>query len=142
MNNNPQDKYDKISTLLAKVVLYSQLCSERAENGGQPGELEKLLGEGNSKIIKDNIQNTAIRLAKDPVFQNLFLEKAGGMEGKVLCPNTTKFEKMAASGGCDRFRLEYMQKLKDMANEKEQQAVSNEMQMANQKQQDAPKAMV
>lgn len=42
----------------------------------------------------------------------------------------------------DRFRMEYMQKLQEMANQKDQQAPANELEMESQKQQEMQKAPV
>jgi hypothetical protein len=70
---DPTEQYDKISALVAKVVLYSQLCSERAANGGEPGETEKLLRAGSS--VRENIEQTTQQLAKSPVFKNIVLKK-------------------------------------------------------------------
>ena len=130
VNNNVKDRYDKLSTLFAKTMLYFQLCSDRKENDGQPGEVEKHLGTGDA--IQENIENTAQLLAQAPVFKNFFLEKLGSEESKMLCPNLQKFENMIASGGCDRFRMEYLQRLKDMDNEKEQQAPSHKKELEKQ----------
>ena len=44
----------------------------------------------------------------------------------------TKFETMVASGGCERFRQEYMQKLKERANQKETQAPARETELEKQ----------
>jgi hypothetical protein len=52
-DNAPPERYEKVAPLFAKVVLYSQLSAERTANGGNPGEMEKTLG--NSNIIKENI---------------------------------------------------------------------------------------
>lgn len=131
------EKYATISIPLAKMMLYSQLCSDRAANNGEPGTLEKMLGAGN---IEDTIQNTAIQLAGNPVIQDLFLEKAGVQINKETYPDALKFERMMASGGVDRFRMECMQKLQEAASQKEQQAPANELEMKNQKQQDVEKA--
>lgn len=130
VSNNAKDRYDKVSTLFTKTMLYFQLCSDREENGGQPGEVEKHLGTGDA--IQENIENTAQLLAQAPVFKNFFLEKLGSEESKMLCPNLKKFENMIVNGGCDRFRMEYLQRLKDMDNEKEQQAPSHEKKLEKQ----------
>ena len=49
-----EDGYEKMALPFAKVVLYTQLCSERAANDGQPGELEQALGTGGN--IRENIE--------------------------------------------------------------------------------------
>ena len=92
--------------------------------------MEKHLGTGDA--IQENIENTAQLLAQAPVFKNFFLEKLGSEESKMICPNLKKFENMIANGGCDRFRMEYLQRLKDMDNEKEQQAPSHEKKLEKQ----------
>ena len=136
-NNAPAERYEKVAPLFAKVVLYSQLSAERTANGGKPGETEKTLG--NSNIIKENIQNTSALLAKNPVFQTLFLEKTGVAVNNSLYPDSANFEAMIGSGGCERFCREYLQKLKDMPNRKEQQAPSAEKALENRKQAETPK---
>ena len=122
----------------AKVVLYTQLCSERSANGGQPGELEQALGTGSN--IRENIEKTAQGLAKDPVFMNLVLKKIGNeINGKIL-PNRSKFERMIISGGYNGFWLEYKQNLKELGNQNEQQADKAQLENQNQKQQEMQKA--
>ena len=137
-NNSSQERYGKIAPLFARVILYSQLCSDRAANSGQPGEIEKMMGLGGYKTAVESINNTAVQMAKDPVFKDLFLTKAGSMVNKERCPDVEEFERMVGTGGIDRFRVEYMQKLRKLANQKEQQATVNELEKENQKQQDAP----
>lgn len=129
-NARPQEGYDKMSPLFAKLVLYSQLCSERAVNNGQPGETEKMLLAGNS--VKENIQNAAAMMAQNPVFRNLVLEKMGTVVSTVLCPSIAHFETLMISGGCERFRLEFMQKLQNMPLQKEQQAATVTKEIENQ----------
>jgi hypothetical protein len=136
-DNAPAERYEKVAPLFAKVVLYSQLSAERTANGGKPGEMEKTLG--NSNTIKENIQNTSALLAKNPVFQTLFLEKTGVAVNNTLYPDSANFEAMIGSGGCERFCREYLQKLKDMPNRKEQQAPSAEKALENRKQAKTPK---
>lgn len=136
-DNAPAERYEKVAPLFAKVVLYSQLSAERTANGGNPGETEKTLG--NSNTIKENIQNTSALLAKNPVFQTLFLEKTGVAVNSTLYPDSANFEAMIGSGGCERFCREYLQKLKDMPNRKEQQAPSAEKALENRKQAKTPK---
>ena len=133
-----QKSYGKIAPLFARVVLYDQLCSDRTANGGQPGEIEKMMGLGGYKTAVESINNTAVRMAGDPVFKELFLEKAGSMLNDERCPDVAKFERMIVGGGIERFRAEYMQKLQKLASQKEQQAPVNELEKENQKQQDAP----
>lgn len=133
-----EDGYEKMALPFAKVVLYTQLCSERAANDGQPGELEQALGTGSN--IRKNIEKTAKTLAKDQVFKNLVLKKIGeDTNGKIL-PNRSKFERMIISGGYNGFWLEYKQNLKELGNQSEQPAPSNKKQKENQKQQDMQKA--
>ena len=121
-----------MAPLFAKLVLYTQVCSERSANGGQPGELEQALGT--SSNIQKHIEKTAQSLAKDPVFKNLVLKKIGeDINGKIL-PNRGKFEKMIISGGYNGFWLEYKMNLKGLDNQNEQQAHSNDVQLKNQKQ--------
>jgi hypothetical protein len=133
-----EDTYEKMALPFAKVVLYTQLCSERDANGGQPGELEQALGTGSN--IQENIEKTAQTLANDQIFQNLVLKKIGeDTNGKIL-PNRGKFERMIISGGYNGFWLEYKQNLKELGNQKEQQAPANELEMENQKQQEMQKA--
>jgi hypothetical protein len=79
-------------------------------------------------------------MAADPILKNLFLEKVGVLTGKEIYPNSVIFEQTMADGGVDRFRMEYMQRLQEMANQKEQQAPANELEMENQKQQDMQNA--
>lgn len=122
------------------MMLYSQLCSDRAANNGEPGEIEKLLGMGDAKTLAESIHNTAVKMAADPILKNLFLEKAGVQINKGTYPDALKFERMMASGGVERFRMECMQKLQEAASQKEQQAPANELEMKNQKQQDVQKA--
>ena len=97
---------------------------------------------GDAKTIAESIHNTAVKMAEDPILKNLFQDKVGVLTGKEICPDPVKFEKIMADGGVDRFRMEYMQKLQEMANQKEQQAPDNELEMENQKQQEVPKAMM
>lgn len=139
---SPSKRYATIAIPLAKMVLYSQLCSDRAANNGEPGEIEKRLGMGDAKTIAESIHNTAVKMAEDPILKNLFQDKVGVLTGKEICPDPVKFEKIMADGGVDRFRMEYMQKLQEMANQKEQQAPDNELEMENQKQQEVQKAPI
>ena len=133
-----EDTYEKMALPFAKVVLYTQLCSERDANGGQPGELEQALGNGGN--IRENIENTAQNLANDKIFKNLVLKKIGeDTNGKIL-PNRGKFERMIISGGYNGLWLEYKQNLKELGNPKKQKAPSNEEQLENQKQQEMQKA--
>jgi hypothetical protein len=122
----------------AKVVLYTQLCSERDANGGQPGELEQALGTGSN--IQENIEKTAQTLANDQIFKNLVLKKIGEDNDGKIFPDRTKFERMIISGGYNGLWLEYKQNLKELGNQKEQQAPANELEMENQKQQEMQKA--
>ena len=138
-NISPAKRYDKVAPMFAKVVLYSQLCNERAANGGQPGKIEKQLGEGNTE---ENIQNAVEQMANNPVFKALFLEKTASKNITPAYPDNTKFETMMGNGGCERFLQEYMQKLQAVTNQKAPEAPANEMEMAQQKEQEAPKAMV
>ena len=132
-----EDGYEKMALPFAKVVLYTQLCSERAANDGQPGELEQALGTGGN--IQENIEKTAQTLAKDQIFKNLVLKKIGeSTNGKIL-PNRSKFERMIISGGYNGFWLEYKQNLKEMSNQSKQPASSNKKQKENQKQQSVQK---
>jgi FKBP-type peptidyl-prolyl cis-trans isomerase (trigger factor) len=126
----------------AKVVLYTQLCSERTANGGQPGELEQALGAGGN--IRENIEKTAQTLANDQIFKNLVLKKIGEENNGKILPNRSKFERMIISGGYNGFWLEYKQNLKEFGNQNEQQVRANEEQLENQnqKQQDAPKTLM
>jgi hypothetical protein len=133
-------RYATIAMPLAKMMLYSQLCSDRAANNGEPGEIEKILGMGDAKTIAESIHNTAAKMAADPILKNLFQDKVGVLIGKEICLDSVKFEEMIGSSGVDRFRMEYMQKLQEMANQKDQQAPTNELEMENQKQQDMQKA--
>jgi hypothetical protein len=123
----------------AKVVLYTQLCSERAANDGQPGELEQALGAGGN--IRENIEKTAQTLATDQVFEKLVLKKIGEKTNGKILPNRSKFERMIISGGYNGFWLEYKLNLKEMDNQKDQQGRANEVQQENQnqKQQDMQK---
>jgi hypothetical protein len=133
-------RYATIAMPLAKMMLYSQLCSDRAANNGEPGEIEKILGMGDAKTIAESIHNTAAKMAADPILKSLFQDKVGVLIGKEICLDSVNFEKMIGSSGVDRFRMEYMQKLQEMANQKDQQAPTNELEMENQKQQDMQKA--
>jgi hypothetical protein len=108
-------RYATIAMPLAKMMLYSQLCSDRAANNGEPGEIEKLLGMGDAKTIAESIHNTAVKMAEDPILENLFQDKVCVITEKEICPDSVKFEEMMADGGVDRFRMEYMQKLQEMA---------------------------
>ena len=130
-STNPPDIYDKISPLFAKLVLYSQLCSEREANNGQPGETEQMLRAG--KSIKENIQDAAAAMAKNPVFRNLVLEKMGTTINTIICPGIALFETLMGSGGCDRFRVEFIQKLQNMPQQKTQQAATVTKEIENQK---------
>jgi hypothetical protein len=134
------ERYATIAMPLAKMMLYSQLCSDRAANNGEPGEIEKILGMGDAKTIAESIHNTAAKMAADPILKNLFQDKVGVLIGKEICLDSVNFEKMIGSSGVDRFRMEYMQKLQEMTNQKDQQAPTNELEMENQKQQDMQKA--
>ena len=136
------DGYEKMALPFAKVVLYTQLCSERSANGGQPGELEQALGTGSN--IRENIEKTAQGLAKDPVFKNLVLKKIGNETNGKIFPNRSKFERMIISGGYNGFWLEYKLNLKEMDNQKDQQGRANEVQQENQnqKQQDMQKGLM
>ena len=109
---SPSKRYATIAIPLAKMVLYSQLCSDRAANNGEPGEIEKRLGMGDAKTIAESIHNTAVKMAEDPILKNLFQDKVGVLTGKEICPDPVKFEKIMADGGVDRFRMEYMQNCK------------------------------
>ena len=133
-----EDGYEKMALPFAKVVLYTQLCSERDANGGQPGELEQALGTGGN--IRENIEKTAQTLATDQVFENLVLEKIGEKTNGKILPNRSKFERMIISGGYNGFWLEYKQNLKEKGNQNEQPAPSNKKQKENQKQQSMQKA--
>lgn len=130
-STNPPDIYDKISPLFAKLVLYSQLCSEREANNGQPGATEKMLRAG--KSIKENIQDAAVLMAKSPVFRNLVLDKMGTTTSNILHPGISLFETLIGSGGCDRFRVEFMQKLQNMPQQNQQPAATNTNELENQK---------
>jgi hypothetical protein len=137
-----EDGYERMALPFAKVVLYTQLCSERAANSGQPGELEQALGTGSN--IQENIEKTAQTLANDQIFKNLVLKKIGeDTNGKIL-PNRGKFERMIISGGYNGFWVEYKQNLKEMGNRNEQQVLANEDQLENQsqKQQDMQKSLI
>lgn len=118
-----EDGYEKMALPFAKVVLYTQLCSERAANGGQPGELEQALGAGGN--IRENIEKTAQTLAKDQVFQDLVLKKIGEKNNGKILPNRSKFERMIISGGYNGFWLEYKQNVKEKGNQSKQPASSN-----------------
>ena len=137
LSTAPEKRYEEIAPLFTKVLLYAHLCSDRAANGGEPGEMEKLLATGNS--IRENIDSSTRQLATDPVFQELVLERIGGTEGAVPCPECAKFEKMILSGGCEPFWLENKQRLKNLENQKEQPAAAKENQPVQQKQLDIPK---
>ena len=137
LSTPPEKRYGEIAPLFTKVLLYAHLCSDRAANGGEPGEMEKLLATGNS--IRENIDSSTRQLATDPVFQELVLERIGGTEGAIPCPECAKFEKMILSGGCEPFWLEYKQRLKNLENQKEQPAAAKENQPVQQKQLDIPK---
>ena len=132
--------YERMAPLFARVVLYSQLCSEREANGGAPGDLEMLLGTGNT--VRENIDNTIQKLAKDPAFQNLVLKKMGNEDTPNRCPDRVKFEKMIISGGCGGFWLEYKQNLKYIGSQNDQPAAIGEVQMEIGKQQKAKKIMM
>ena len=133
-----EDGYEKMALPFAKVVLYTQLCSERDANGGQPGELEQALGTGGN--IRENIEKTAQTLATDQVFENLVLKKIGEKTNGKILPNRSKFERMIISGGYNGFWLEYKKNLKELGNQNEQPAPSNKKQKENQKQQSMQKA--
>ena len=131
------DGYEEMAPLFAKVVLYTQLCSDRSAKGGQTGELEQALGRGSH--IQENIEKTAQNLAKDPIFHNLVLKKMGEENNGIIIPNRNKFEKLIISGGYKGFWLEYKLNLKELGNQKEQPAPTNKTQMENQKQQNMQK---
>lgn len=133
-----EDGYEKMALPFAKVVLYTQLCSERAANDGQPGELEQALGTGSN--IQENIEKTAQTLAKDQIFKNLVLKKIGEKNNGKILPNRSKFERMIISGGYNGFWLEYKQNLKELGNQNEQQADKAQLENQNQKQQEMQKA--
>ena len=137
-----EDGYEKMALPFAKVVLYTQLCSERSANGGQPGELEQALGTGSN--LQENIEKTAQNLAKDPIFENLVFKKIGEENNGKILPNRSKFERMIISGGYNGFWLEYKQNLKELGNQNKQQASSNKVQLENQhqKQQDMQKSLM
>jgi hypothetical protein len=136
-----EDGYERMALPFAKVVLYTQLCNERAANSGQPGELEQALGTGSN--IQENIEKTAQTLATDQIFKNLVLKKIGDKTNGKILPNRTKFERMIISGGYNGLWLEYKQNLKQLGNQKEQPKASDEMQMENQqKQQEVSKVMM
>ena len=137
LSTAPEKRYEEIAPLFTKVLLYAHLCSDRAANGGEPGKMEKLLATDNS--IRENIDSSVRQLATDPVFQELVLERIGGTEGAIPCPECAKFEKMILSGGCEPFWLEYKQRLKDLESQKEQPAAAKENQPVQQKQLDIPK---
>ena len=117
-------------------MLYSQLCSEREANNGQPGTTENMLRAG--KPIKENIQDAAAAMEKNPVFRNLVLEKMGTTINTIICPGIALFETLIGSGGCDRFRLEFMQKLQNMPQQKTQQAATVTKEIENQKETEPP----
>jgi hypothetical protein len=123
----------------AKVILYTQLCSERDANGGQPGELEQALGAGGN--IRENIEKTAQTLATDQVFEKLVLKKIGEKTNGKILPNRSKFERMIISGGYNGFWLEYKQNLKQLGNQNEQQADKAQLENQKQKQQEVSKVM-
>ena len=133
-----EDTYEKMALPFAKVVLYTQLCSERDANGGQPGELEQALGTGGN--IRENIEKTAQTLANDQIFKNLVLKKIGEKNNGKILPNRSKFERMIISGGYNGFWLEYKQNLKELGNQNEQQADKAQLENQNQKQQEMQKA--
>ena len=134
-SSDPPQKYAAMAPLFAKVLLYSQLRNERTANNGEPGEMEKLLGTGNS--IQENIENITQEMVNDPVFQNLVLKKMGSVEGRTVGLQRGKFQDLIASGGCVSFWQEYKQNKKEMGS-KEQYASTIENQMENEKQKDAP----
>jgi hypothetical protein len=129
-----------MAPLFAKVVLYTQLCSERAAKDGQPGELEQALATGGT--IRENIESTVQQLVNDPVFENLVFKKIGGENNGIIIPNRSKFERMIISGGYNGFWLEYKQNLKEMGSPSKQPAPSNEPELENHMQKEAPKIMV
>ena len=127
-----------MAPLFSRILLYTQLCSERSANGGQPGELEQALGTGSN--IRENIEKTAQTLATDQVFEKLVLKKIGEKTNGKILPNRSKFERMIISGGYNGFWLEYKQNLKELGNQNEQQADKAQLENQNQKQQDMQKA--
>ena len=126
-----KDRYDKIAEKLAKQVLYTQLCNERADNGGEIGHIEKsLMGDGNLETIQNNIAVTAKQMAQNATMKDLFFEKVGismGAKTEKMTLSTTKFDTFIATGGCQRFTQEYMMKLGETSMQKEQpDALANE----------------
>ena len=141
-----EKRYDALSVLFAKQVLYTQLCVERAQNGNaEAGATElDLMGDGNPETIRKNIDDAAMKMAQNPEFKDLFLKKTGvpannAPDGVVVDPN--KFDDMIIYGGCERFYLEYMGAVKENDLKKEQQAEVQENQMDMQKQDEVKNIM-
>lgn len=132
--------YGEMAPMFAKVVLYAQLCHEREVNNGEPGELEKLLSTDNT--IRQNIESTAQRLAKDIVFKNVVLKKIGKDFDDILAPDRYKLEGLIAAYGCRGIWMEYKQKLKDLDDQAEQDDSSNGVKKENKKLHKKSKAMM
>ena len=130
--------YENMAPLFSRILLYTQLCSERSANGGQPGELEKLLITGGT--IRENIDNTVRQLVNDPVFQDVVLKKIGDENNGRIIPSRSKFERLLISGGYNGLWLEYKQNLKAVGKQNEQSLPKEaQPENKNRKQQDIQK---
>lgn len=115
--SNIKERYDNMAPLFAKQVLYGRMCLERAQNGGEPGETELgLKGDGSKETILQNLEDAAQKMANDPIYNKLIYDRLGtpsyGIKDYTEL-SLSKFKELMAGGGCERFALEYMNRIKD-----------------------------
>lgn len=110
-----QDPLQFLSTAVAKHVLFWQLRQERQmQVDGGIGPIEKsLLGDGNEKTIRVNLDAAVNGMKENTLFLNMLFEKlAYNYTGTERDLNYESFGKAMGNGGSERFAQEFMQRLK------------------------------